>query len=54
MPTLQYRIVVQDRINVQGEEIAILNKHAGSNKIMQVVSFIKEWLKYPKFTLLER
>ena len=25
--TLQYRIVVQDGISVQGEEIAILNKH---------------------------
>ena len=29
---LQYQIVVQDGISLQGEEIAILNKHTGSNK----------------------
>ena len=43
--TLHYRIVVQDRISVQGEEIAILNKHAGSNKIIQAVFFVKKGLK---------
>ena len=43
--TLQYRIVVQDRISMQGEEIAILDKHAGSNKIVQAIFFVKKWLK---------
>ena len=45
MSTLQYRIEVQDRISMQGEEIAILNKHAGSNKIVQAVFFVKKGLK---------
>ena len=39
--TLQYRIVVQDGISVQGEEIAISNKHMGSNKIVQAVFLSK-------------
>ena len=43
--TLQYRIVVQDGISMQGEEIAILNKHAESNKIIQAVFFVKKGLK---------
>ena len=30
---LRYRIVYQDGISLQGEKIAILNKHAGSNKM---------------------
>ena len=43
--TLQYRIVVQDGISIQGEEIAILNKHTGSNKIVQAVFFVKSGLE---------
>ena len=45
LPTLQYRIVVQDGISAQGEEIAILNKHAGSNRIVQAVFFVKKGQK---------
>ena len=43
--TLQYRIVVQDGISIQGEEIAILNKHTGSNKIVQAALFVKKGLE---------
>ena len=43
--TLQYQIVVQDGISVQVEEIAILNKHTGSNKTVQAVIFVKKGLK---------
>ena len=43
--TLHYPIVVQDWISMQGEEIAISNKRAGSNKIMQAVYFVKKLLK---------
>ena len=43
--TLWYRIVVQDGISVQGKEFAILNKHTGSNKIVQAVFFVKKGQK---------
>ena len=42
---MQCRIVVQYGISVQDEKIAILNKHAGSNKIVQAVIFVKKGLK---------
>ena len=45
MSTLQYQIVVQDGLSVQGEEFAILNKHTGSNKIVQDVFFVTKGLK---------
>ena len=32
--TLQYKILVQDGTSEQGEEISILDKHAGTNKIV--------------------
>ena len=53
LSTLHNRIAMQDGISVQGEEIAILNKHVGSNKIMQAVSFVEKGLKQPKFAVLE-
>ena len=34
-----HRIVVQDGISVQGEEIAMLNKHTGYNKIVQAAVY---------------
>ena len=54
VPTLQYRIVVQDGISIQGEDFAIVNKHTGSNKIVQAVFFVKKGLELPEFSVLER
>ena len=40
--TVQYRIVVQDRISVQVVEITILDKHTGSNRMVQADFFLSK------------